>query len=122
MGDLRLFLEHYHASHLSLNPAKCAFSVTSGALLGHIVSKEGIAVDPNKITTIIDAKTPTTAKVLNRFLGQIRWHSRILQCLADFATPLHATVHNTPFKWTTTEEKTYDALKVMLTQATVLNH
>ena len=77
-------------------------------------------VDPNKISTIIQAKTPKTAKALNRFLGQIRWHSRMLRYLADFATPLHAVVHRTPFKWTTVEEKVYDALKIMLTQASVV--
>ena len=44
----------------------------------------------------------------------------MIRYLADFATPLHATVHQTPFQWTSTEEKAYDALKVMLTQATVI--
>ena len=44
----------------------------------------------------------------------------MLRYLADFATPLHAVVHCTPFKWTTTEEKTYDVLKVILTQAPVV--
>ena len=98
LGHLRLCLEHCHTSRLSLNPAKCAFGVTSGALLGHIVSKEGIAVDPNKITAIIEAKTPTNAKALSRFLGQIRGHNRMLRYLADFATPLHIIIHCTPFK------------------------
>ena len=71
LSHLRLCLERCQAARLSLNPAKCAFGVTSGALLGHIVSKEGIAVDPNKISAIIQAKTPTIAKALCRFLGQI---------------------------------------------------
>ena len=70
---LGLCLERCCTSCLSLNPAKCAFDVTSGALLGHIISKEGIAVDPKKITAIIEAKTPTTAKLLNHFLGQVRY-------------------------------------------------
>ena len=77
-------------------------------------------MDPKKITAIIEAKTLTIAKALSRFLGQIRWHSRMLQYLADFATPLHAVVHLTPFKWTAIEEKVYDALKIMLTQAPVI--
>ena len=71
LAHLRLYLEHCHTSRLSLNLAKCAFGFTSGALLGHIVSKEGIAVDPNKIMAIIEAKPPTIAKELNCFLGQI---------------------------------------------------
>ena len=68
---LQLCLKCCRVARLSLNPAKCAFGVTSGALLGHIVSKEGIAVDPNKISTIIQAKTLANAKALSWFLGQI---------------------------------------------------
>ena len=48
LSHLRLCLEQCRTSQLSLNPSKCAFEVTSKALLGHIVSKDGIAVDPGK--------------------------------------------------------------------------
>ena len=68
---LRLCLEWCRQGRLSLNPAKCAFGVTSGTLLGHIVSEEGIAVDPDKVTAILEAPTPINAKALSRFLGQI---------------------------------------------------
>ena len=44
----------------------------------------------------------------------------MLRYLVDFATPSHVAVHRTPFKWTTTKEKAYDALKIMLTQALVI--
>ena len=120
LHHLRLCLERCHAARLSFNPAKCAFGVTSGTLLGHIVSKEGIAVDPGKIEAIIKSPAPKNAKQLGRFLGQLRWHSRMLRYLADFATPLHAAVHRTPFQWTDTEEKAYNALKIMLSQAPVV--
>ena len=66
-------------------------------MLGHIVSKEGIAVDPNKISAITQAKKSANAKALSQFLGQICWHSQMLRYLADFATVLHAVVHRTPF-------------------------
>jgi hypothetical protein len=42
--------------------------------LGHIVSKEGIAMDPNKVKAILEAPAPYNANALSRFLGQIRWH------------------------------------------------
>jgi hypothetical protein len=86
-------------------------------LLGHIVSKEGIAMDPDKVKAILEAPAPHNAKALSRFLGQIRWHSWMIRHLADFATPLHATVHREPFSWTEEEEKAFAALKLLLTHA-----
>ena len=120
LHHLCLCLERCHAARLSLNPAKCAFGVTNDALLGHIVRSEGITVDPGKINAIIKAPTPKNAKVLGRFLGQIRRHSRIIRHLVDFASPLHAAVHRTPFLWTEIEDKEYEALQIMLTQALVV--
>ena len=42
------------------------------------------------------------------------WH------LPDFATPLHAAIHRTLFQWTEIEDKAYEALKIMLTQAPIV--
>ena len=95
---LRLCLEKCRKGQLSLNPTKCAFGVTSGTLLGHIVSQEGIAVNLDKVRAILEAPVPTNAKALSRFLGQIRWHSRMIRYLADVAIPLHTAVHKVPFQ------------------------
>ena len=92
LHHLRSCLERCRAARLSLNPATCVFGVTRGALLRHIVSGEGIAVDPGKIDDIIKSPTPKNAKALGQILGQLRWHNRMIRHLADFATPLHAEV------------------------------
>ena len=83
-------------------------------------TKEGIAIDPGKIDAIIKSPMPKNAKQLGRFLGQLLWQIRMLRHLADFTTPLHVVVHRTPFRWTETEDKAYDALKIMLSQAPVV--
>ena len=80
---LRLCLERSRQGRPSLNPTKCAFGVTSGTLLCHIVSEKGIAVDPNKVKAILESPTPTNAKALSRFMGQIRWHSRMIRYLVE---------------------------------------
>ena len=77
MDHLRMCLEKCRTARLSLNTAKCVFGVPSGALLGHIVSKDRIAVDQNKVKVILQDLTLTNAKALSRFLRQIRWHSRM---------------------------------------------
>ena len=117
---LKMCLERCRQGPLSHNPTKRAFRVTSGPLLGHIVSKEGIAVDPDKINAIMEEPAPNNVKVLSRFWGQIRWHSRMIRYLADVAIPLHTTVHRVPFQWTTVEQDAYDCLKKMLTKVPVV--
>ncbi|RVW19308.1 hypothetical protein CK203_093810 [Vitis vinifera] len=47
---------------LRLNPKKCTFGVTSGKLLGHMVSEWGIEVDPDKIKAILDMPMSRTEK------------------------------------------------------------
>ena len=56
LDHLWMCLEKCWGSRLSLNPAKCVFRVTSGALLKHIVSKDGIVVDPEKVKEILQAR------------------------------------------------------------------
>ena len=107
LQHLRLCLKKCKGYRLSLNPAKCVFGVTSGALLGLIISKDGIAVDPDKVKAILEALAPTTAKASSQFLGQIWWHSRMLRYLEDLATPLHVAVHQTIFQWSDIEDKAY---------------
>jgi hypothetical protein len=89
-------------------------------LLGHIVSKEGIAMGANKVKAVLEAPAPHNAKALSQFLRQIRWHSRMIRHLVDFATSLHAAVHREPFTWTEEEEKAFVALKLLLSRAPVV--
>ena len=46
LAALQRFFERIRQFRLRLNPKKCTFRVTSRKLLGHIVSKRGIEVDP----------------------------------------------------------------------------
>jgi hypothetical protein len=120
LQHVEMCLKKCRETRMSQNPAKCAFAVTSGMLLSHIVSKEGIAMDPDKVKAILDAPAPHNAKALSRFLGQIRRYSRMIRHLADFGTPLHAAVHREPFSWTEEEEKAFATLKLLLTRAPVV--
>ena len=78
LQHLQFCLERCRSSQLTLNPTKCAFGVTNGSLLRHIVSHDGIAVDPGKIKAIIEAPTPKNAKALSQLWGQFRWYRRML--------------------------------------------
>ena len=56
LTQLLLCLNRFCQARLSLNPAKCAFLVTSSNLLEHIVSQEGITMHPDKVQAIYHKK------------------------------------------------------------------
>ena len=63
---------------MRLNPNMGAFGVTSGKLMGHIVSHRGIEIDPSKIKAIVDMHPPKTEKEIRGFLGKLQYISRFI--------------------------------------------
>ena len=66
---LTTIFERLEKHKVFLNPKKCVFGVKSGKLLGYIVSRRGIGVDPTKMKAIIEMSPPTTLKQLHIFQG-----------------------------------------------------
>ena len=121
LEHLRQCLQRCKETRLSLNPMKCVFGVSSGVLLGHVVSKEGIAVDVKKIEAINNLEAPRNEKELGRFLGKIKWHGRFIRFMADLATPLYTLMHkDVPYNWTTDHQANFETLRLLLTKAPVL--
>ena len=58
LATLERFFERIRQFRLRLNPKKCTFGVTSGKMLGYMVSERGIEVYPYKIRTILDMPVP----------------------------------------------------------------
>ncbi|KAL6318153.1 hypothetical protein AAG906_035658 [Vitis piasezkii] len=85
---LERFFERIRKFRLRLNPKKCTFGVTSGKLLGHMVSERGIEVDPDKIKAILDMPAPKTEKEIRGFLGRLQYISRFIARLTDVCEPI----------------------------------
>ena len=47
---------------MKLNPAKCAFRVSSGKFLSFMVSRRGIEANPEKVKAILDMSSSKTIK------------------------------------------------------------
>lgn len=64
---------------ISLNPKKSFFALDQGKLLGFIVSKDGIYIDPERIKEIFDIPLPHNKKSMQSFLGQINFIKDLFQ-------------------------------------------
>ena len=75
------FLARAEKYNLRLNPKKCIFGVTSGKLLGHIVTQKGIKIDPDKVRAIREMSALSTKKEVRGFMGQLQYISRFISKL-----------------------------------------
>ena len=58
---------------LQMNPLKCFFCVSSGKLLGFIVRKAGIELDPIKVKAILEMPSPRTLRELKGLQGRLAY-------------------------------------------------
>jgi len=65
---LEVLFQKLKAVNLKLKPSKCFFMQTSIKFLGHVVSKDGLATDAEKIRLAADWPVPTNLKQLRGFL------------------------------------------------------
>ena len=81
-------------SGLKLNQSKCLFGVTELTFIGHVMSAEGVKLDPEKIEAITAMPVPTTKVVLQRFLGMVNYLGKFIPNLSDETAPLRALLRN----------------------------
>ena len=65
---LRLVLEKLREHQLYAKFSKCEFWLKEVGFLGHVISGEGIAVDPTKVNTVTNWEAPTTVEEIRVFL------------------------------------------------------
>ena len=85
---LERFFQRIICFRLRLNPKKCTFGVTSGKLLGYMISERGIEVDLDKIRAILDMSPPQTETEIRGFLGRLQYISRFIVRLTDTCEPI----------------------------------
>ncbi|KAE8678980.1 hypothetical protein F3Y22_tig00111402pilonHSYRG00591 [Hibiscus syriacus] len=119
--NLRKLFQRLRKYQLKLNPAKCTFGVTSGKLLGFVVSKKGIEIDPDKVKAIQDLPPPNTKKEVRGFLGRLNYISRFISQLTDKCDPVFKLLRkNNPEVWNEECQETLDIIKKYLSNAPIL--
>ena len=77
---------------LKLEIRKCSFFKKSVKYLGHVVSSEGVATDPDKISAVRDWALPQTLRELRAFIGFASYYRRYVPRFTQLAMPLHRVV------------------------------
>ena len=100
---------------------KCEFWLEQVAFLSHVVSAEGIKVDPAKVEAITKWPRPTTVTEVRSFLGLAGYYRHFVEGFSLLALPLTQLMRKgMKFVWNEEREKSFEELKKRLVTAPVL--
>jgi hypothetical protein len=99
---------------------KMSFGKEEVEYLGHIISQEGVKVDPSKIKAITEWPKPNNISKLRGFLGLTGYYRRFIKNYAHLTTPLSNLLKKNSFKWDNNAEECFETLKRVMSSAPVL--
>ncbi|XP_054797600.1 uncharacterized protein LOC129302733 [Prosopis cineraria] len=118
---LRKLFVRLREYRLRLNPNKCIFRALSGKLLGFIMSRKGIEVDPDKVRAIQEMPSPQTEKEVRSFLGRLNYIARFIANLtATYESMFKLLKKNCREIWDDNCQKAFDKIKDYLLNPPIL--
>ncbi|XP_034064156.1 GTPase IMAP family member 9-like [Gymnodraco acuticeps] len=87
--NLRALMQRCRAVKLRLSERKLQFKLKAVHFHGHVLSTEGLKIDPEKTQAVLDMPTPTDAKAVQRMIGFVTYLAKFLPRLSEICEPLH---------------------------------
>lgn len=121
LAHLRRTLGAARKTGIKLKASKCHFCYPEIEFVGHLVSKAGIRMMPDKVERVQNWPVPSDRTKLKGFLGLTGYYRRLIKGFATLAFPLNRlTSLKVSFEWGAKEQQAFEALKTAMTTAPVL--
>ena len=121
--NLRAVLQKCQEFGIKLNANKMDLAQGTIRFMGHIITKDGIRVDPDKIKAIDTYPVPKNLEQLRRFLGMVNYLARYMPSLRKVLHPLRNLVKkDTPFVWSESQEAAFQYIKQLVATSPILSY
>ncbi|MCO5563792.1 hypothetical protein L7F22_017440 [Adiantum nelumboides] len=97
-----------------LNQDTCHVAEKKVVLLGHVISQEGIKVDPSCVQAILDLPPPNSARQVITFVQKVRYMSRFIHLLSQIISPLQQLANQEVFSWEQEHLECFNEVKEVL--------
>ena len=120
-GRLTGVLRQLQEAGLTLNEKKCEFSQSRVKFLGQIVDQSGVQPDPEKVSAILQMRTPTSVSDIRRFLGMTNQLSKFSPDLANKTKPLRDLLSSkSQWCWEEPQQRAFAEVKEAVSRSPVL--
>ncbi|RVW79623.1 Transposon Ty3-I Gag-Pol polyprotein [Vitis vinifera] len=120
-GHLSIVLQTLRDKQLYAKLKKCEFWLDRISFLGHVVSNDGISVDPGEVDAVANWRRPSTVTEIRSFLGLAGYYRRFIEGFSKIALPLtKLTQKGVKFEWSDDCECSFQELKNRLVSAPIL--
>jgi hypothetical protein len=100
---------------------KCEFWIKKVPFLDHVVSPEGITVDPGKVKEVLEWKPPTTLPEVRSFLGLAGYYHRFIPNFSKIAKSITELLKKgNKYLWSEASDEAFKHLKRLLTTSPML--
>eukprot|EP00731_Ephydatia_muelleri_P013115 Em0007g425a len=121
LQNLKLVLERLRRAGLKLKPSKCSLFQDKVVYLGHVVTRDGIHTDPEKVNAVSKWPVPTSGRDVQQFLGLVGYYRNYIQSFATIAKPLYQlTERGREFDWSKECSISFQELRSRLVAAPIL--
>jgi hypothetical protein len=117
----RVVLQRLREHKLYAKFSKCDFWLKEVQFLGHIISKDGISMDPEKIQDVLNWSAPTSVSEIRSFMGLAGHYRWFVPEFSKIARPMTELLKKgVRFNWDDKCEQAFQTLRRLLTSAPVL--
>ena len=118
---MRIVLQTLRERQLYAKLSKCQFWLNKVIFLGHVISVEGVSVDPQKIEAVVNWKPPKNVSEVRSFLGLAGYYRKFVEGFSKIAASLtKLTRKDVKYDWVDACQQSFEELKGRLTSAPVL--
>jgi len=123
LRSLSHVFQRLKSAGLTMKPKKCELFRKRVLFLGHVVSKEGVECDPQKIEAVQSWQAPVNKTEVRQFIGLASYYRKFIENFSSLAAPLyHLTGKKVLFEWSEECGVAFEQLKAALTSPPVLSY
>ncbi|XP_058456777.1 uncharacterized protein K02A2.6-like [Malaya genurostris] len=121
--SLNLLFQRLKEYGFHVKAEKCHLFQTQLAYLGHIVDKEGIRPNPEKLKSIAELPAPTNVPELRSYLGAVNFYARFVRNMHELRHPMDQLLKKeTKWQWTPECQRAFNQFKTALQSNLLLTH